>query len=81
MSNHKGNMRDLPGGLVVKISSSSAGDAGSVPGLEAKILCASSVQFSSVTKSCPTLCDPTNRSMPGLPDHHHLPEFTQTHVH
>ena len=36
---------------------------------------------SSVTQSCPTLCDPMNRSMPGLPDHHQLPEFTQTHVH
>ena len=41
----------------------------------------SSVQFSSVTQSCPTLCDPMNRSMPGLPVHHQLPEFTQTHVH
>ena len=40
-----------------------------------------SVQFSSVTQSCPTLCNPTNRSMPGLPVHHQLPEFTQTHVH
>ena len=40
-----------------------------------------SVQFSSVAQSCPTLCDPTNRSTPGLPVHHHLPEFTQTHVH
>ena len=40
-----------------------------------------SVQFSSVAQSCPTLCDPTNRSMPGLPVHHRLPEFTQTHVH
>ena len=38
-------------------------------------------QFSSVSQSCPTLCDPTNRSMPGLPVHHQLPEFTQTHVH
>ena len=37
--------------------------------------------FSSVTQSCPTLCDPMNRSMPGLPVHHQLPEFTQTHVH
>ena len=37
-------------------------------------------QFSSVTQSYPTLCDPMNRSMPGLPVHHHLPEFTQTHV-
>ena len=41
----------------------------------------SSVQFSSVTQSCPTLCDPMNRSMPGLPVHHQLPEFTQTYVH
>ena len=39
------------------------------------------IQFSSVAQSCPTLCDPMNRSTPGLPVHHHLPEFTQTHVH
>ena len=39
-----------------------------------------SVQFSSVAQSCPTLCDPMNRSTPGLPVHHHLPEFTQTRV-
>ena len=38
-------------------------------------------QFSSVDQSCPTLCDPMNRSTPGLPFHHQLPEFTQTHVH
>ena len=43
--------------------------------------CLPSVQFSSVTQSCLTLCDPMNRSTPGLPVHHHLPEFTQTHVH
>ena len=41
----------------------------------------SSVQFSSVTPSCPTLCDPMDCSTPGLPVHHQLPEFTQTHVH
>ena len=40
-----------------------------------------SVQFSSVTQSCPTLCDLMNHSTPGLPVHHQLPEFTQTHVH
>ena len=40
-----------------------------------------SVQFSSVAQSCPTLCDPMNCSTPGLPVHHQLPEFTQTHVH
>ena len=40
-----------------------------------------SVQFSSVAQSCPTLCDPMNRSTPGLPVHHQLTEFTQTHVH
>ena len=39
------------------------------------------LQFSSVAQSCPTLCDPMNRSTPGLPVHHKLPEFTQTHVH
>ena len=38
-------------------------------------------QFSSVTQLCPTLCDPMNRSTPGLPVHHQLLEFTQTHVH
>ena len=38
------------------------------------------IQFSSVTQLCPTRCDPTNRSTPGLPVHHQLPEFTQTHV-
>ena len=37
--------------------------------------------FSSVAQSCPTLCDPMNRSTPGLPVHHKLPEFTHTHVH
>ena len=39
------------------------------------------VQFSSVTQSYPTLCNPMNHSTPGLPVHHQLPEFTQTHVH
>ena len=39
------------------------------------------VQFSSVTQSCLTLCNPMNHSTPGLPIHHQLPEFTQTHVH
>ena len=39
------------------------------------------IQFSSVTQSCPTLCDPMNHSTPGLPVHHQLPEFTQTNVH
>ena len=41
----------------------------------------SSVQFSSVAQSCLTLCDPMNRGTPGLPVHHQLPEFTQTHIH
>ena len=39
------------------------------------------IQFSSVAQSCPTLCDPMNCSTPGLPVHHQLPEFIQTHVH
>ena len=41
----------------------------------------SSVQFSSVPQSCPTIWDPMNRSTPGLPVHHQFPEFTQTYVH
>ena len=39
------------------------------------------LQFSSAAQSCPTLCEPMNRSTPGLPVHHQLPESTQTHVH
>ena len=39
------------------------------------------LQFSSVAQLCPILCDPMNCSTPGLPVHHQLPEFTQTHVH
>ena len=47
-----------------------------------EVLCLSpSVQFSSVAQLCPTLCDPENRSTPGLPVHHQLPESTQSHVH
>ena len=38
-------------------------------------------QIRSVAQSCPTLCDPMNRSTPGLPVNHQLPEFTETHVH
>ena len=41
----------------------------------------SSDQIRSVAQSCPILCDPMNRSTPGLPVHHQLPEFTETHVH
>ena len=39
------------------------------------------VQFSSIAQSCLTLCDPMNRSRPGLPVHHQPPESTQTHAH
>ena len=49
--------------------------------LNLKLLILPSVQFSSVTQSCPTPCDPMNRRTPGLPVHHQLREFTQTHVH
>ena len=45
------------------------------------IIIVSKVQFSSVAQLCPTLCGPMNCSMPGLPVHHQLLEFTQTHVH
>ena len=46
-----------------------------------KIIYNNSVQFSSVAQLCPTLCNPMNHSTPGLPVHHQLPEFTQTHAH
>ena len=49
--------------------------------VEIILLALSSVQFSSVAQSCPTLCNPMNCSTPGLPVHHQLPEFTQNHVH
>ena len=45
------------------------------------LLAFSSIQFSSLAQSCPTLCDPMNRSTPGLPVYHQLPEFTETYVH
>ena len=45
------------------------------------VLAVYSVQFSSVAQSCPILCDPMNLSTPGLPVHHQLLEFIQTHVH
>ena len=49
---------------------------------EITVTCKShSVQFSSVAQSCPTFCDPMNPNMSGLPVHHQLLEFTQTHVH
>ena len=46
-----------------------------------QVLVSSSVQFSSVAQSCPTLCDPMDCSTPGFPVHHQLPKLTQTHVH
>ena len=49
--------------------------------LYAKLIVLTTVQFSSVAQSSLTFYDPMNRSIPGLPVHHQLPEFTQTHVH
>ena len=56
-------------------------ESGAAPGQLKWLSNSSLVQFSSVAQSCPTVCDPMNRSTPGLPVHHHLPEFTQIHVH
>ena len=53
----------------------------SYPLYHQEVLKRDSVQFSSVAQSCLTLCNPMNCSTPGLPLHHQLPEFTQTHVH
>ena len=46
-----------------------------------RLSCFWNIQFSSVTQSCLTICNPMNHSTPGLPVHHQLPEFTQIHVH
>ena len=46
-----------------------------------RLMSSTLVEFSSVTQSCPTFCDPMNCSSPGLPVHHQRPEFTKTHVH
>ena len=48
---------------------------------KSKIMVSGPIQFSSVTQSCPTVCDPMNLSTASLPVHHHFLEFTQTHVH
>ena len=45
------------------------------------MLCVTLIAMFRSVQSCPTLCDPMNRSTPGVPVHHHLPEFTQTQVH
>ena len=74
------NVRDL--GLIPGLGRSPREGKGYPPqysGLENSMDC--KVLFSSVAQSCPTLCDLMNHSTPGLPVHHHLPEFTQTHVH
>ena len=53
----------------------------SCDGLMAEIFFTYWYQFSSVSQSCPTLCKPMDSSMPGLPIHHQLQEFTRTHIH
>ena len=80
ISNDKNQNGGYLGGRVSKIGviKQPAG-ARSVPCHD--LLTYGSVQFSSVAQSCLTLCDPMNHSSPGLPVHHQLPEFTQTHVH
>ena len=78
-------------------SACSTGDLGLIPGYERFprggysnppqyschlfLISSASVQFSSIAQLCPTLCDPMNHSTPGLPVHHQLPKFTQTHIH
>ena len=69
----------IQGAGSIKVSSKLT--SSDVFGISAYSLRTISVQFSSVAQSCPTLCDPMNRSTPGLPVHHQLPEFAQTHIH
>ena len=70
--------------LLMKVKEESEKDGLKLSTQKTKIMASSpisSVQFSSVTQSCLTLCNPMNHSTPGLPVHHQLVEFTQTHVH
>ena len=67
-----------PQGLHLGLSALSCGFPAPSPFLPSPLR---SDQIRSVAQSCPTLCDPMNCSTPGLPVHHQLPEFTQTHVH
>ena len=80
--------REIPCDPVVRTQHFHSQGLGSVLGQGIKILQAvghgqkkKKIQFGSVAQSCLTLCDPMNYSTPGLPVHHQLPEFTQTHVH
>ena len=80
----------FPGGSDGRETASSVGDPGLISGLGRSPEEGNGYplqypwnfpQFSSVAQSCPTLCNPMNHSMPGLPVHHQLPEFTQAHAH
>ena len=64
-----------------KLDQGNAIEASLPPNFKLSILYWGTVQFSSVTQSCPTPCDPMNHSTPYFPVHHQLLEFTQTHVH
>ena len=76
------HLRDFLGGPVAKTQQSQCRGPWFNPWPENQILYATAkTQFSSVTQSCPTLCDPMNCSALGLPVNHQLSEFTQTHVH
>ena len=72
---------DLPEPGIEPLSPALQANLSKPPGAPAANCNISSVQFSSVTQSCPIICDPMNHSTPGLPVHHQLLEFTQTHVH
>ena len=79
-------MDEEHGQQLMRESKLKSGTSGSKTRASSSLLCdvlvvGLSVQFSSVSQSCLTLCDPMNGSTPGLPVHHQLPEFTQTHVH
>ena len=78
---HLGINLDIKTELHLDITISYGGEGHKIIKLHFDINILTTLRFSSVPQSCPTLCDPMNHSTPGLPVHHHLPEFTQTHVH
>ena len=72
---------DLPNSSIQPKSSAFPALVGRVFNTETPGKSSTSIQFSSVAQSCLTVCDPTDCSMPGLPVHHSLSKFSQTHVH
>ena len=79
-SNFGQSFKDFPAALKVQCTHTHTYTHTCTPHKNTYVYIYINISISSVAQSCPTLCNPMNRSMPGLPLHHQLPESTQTHV-